>query len=418
MQRIQNAVGRRYGWVLAAGFTSAATVPVSALEMSDLLAMHLGPVSLRPTVSVSEMYNDNVLYQPSGPGREGDLVTTFGAGLTLSLGHEQPYNPWIEAPRDIASFISLTYDLTYPKYVRFGELDAANHALSLKERWSKHRLTVQGSDSLAFITSLLGAGYGIARNVNRTIMNDNYRVDYNLTQKTRLYLNGAHYGTDYAKGTPLYNDDTLRGTLGFEYQAFSKTALFGEVYYGQSAISSSYPGLFKGPHLTSMGGFLGAYGNFTPHLSGRVKVGLDVGEYSNRIPVPQNPVVEASIIHRFREKTATTLSYSRRTDISVQAAGTVLTSDNFSLRVDQRIGSSGRLSAYLSGSLTTGNYGSSGGYANRKDNWIRVDAGLNYLFKVWMTGRIGYEYEKFSVNYQGLVDYDVNRVTLGLAIGY
>jgi hypothetical protein len=149
-----------------------------------------------------------------------------------------------------------------------------------------------------------------------------------------------------------------------------------------------------------------------------LKVGYEAREFSDRSPTPTSPVVEASITHRYREKTATTLTYSRRNSVSVQTAGASYTSDSVGLRVDQRIGVSGRWVGSAGGTVELGDYGTSGFYANRRDNWYRANVDLSYMIRVWMAAGLGYEFEKFESNGKGIIDYKANRITLRLAIGY
>ena len=73
-----------------------------------------------------------------------------------------------------------------------------------------------------------------------------------------------------------------------------------------------------------------------------LNAGYEMREFSDHSPAPGQPVVEASLTHRYREKTATSLTYSRRGVISVQSAGVALTSDTFTLGVDQRLGTTGQ----------------------------------------------------------------------------
>ena len=396
----------------------AAAGPARAIEISQLLAFDVGPLTLRPSASVSEMYDDNVFFLPSSVPREGDFITTFSAGLNISLGKEVASNPWLDVSEKEVNFASLDYQLDSPFYARYSELNALNHSLSFRNRWKGNRFTIKGSDSVQSITSLLGGGYGVQYNVSRMVYRDDYRVEYKLTDKTQVYLNGAHAASDYEQDTPLYDSDTLKGTVGFEFRALPKTSFFGEVYYGQSAVGTNRAFDTKGPHEEFTGGFVGTRGTFTPHLFGVIKAGFEQPSFSDGTPVSGSPVVDASLTHRYRERTSTTLSYSRQTGVSVQAAGVSYSSEVFRLGFNQRLGDTGRLTASLTGSAEYDDYGSSGFYSNRQDTWYRLSANFTYLIRLWMSASAGYEFEKFASTGQGIIDYDVNRVTLKLAIGY
>jgi hypothetical protein len=405
-------------WAITAGVSAAAAGSVHGFQMSDALAFSVGPVTLRPSVGVSETFTDNLFYQGSGPDRVSDIITTASVGMTLALGREIPVNPWMDFFEAENNFVTLGYDLSYLAYVSHSDLNSPNHTLTLKDRWKGNRLAIKGSDTYAMLTGMLGGGNNLKQSAARTIFNDNYTLDYRLSEKTGIYLNGSHYSTDYATGTPLYDIQDLRGTGGFSFKALPKTSFFGEVYYGLQSVGSNLPTMPKGPDLTVMGGFIGANGTFTPHLTGMLKAGYEVRKFSDNSPAPGEPVVEASLTHRYREKTATSLSYSRRGVISVQSAAVTYTSDIFSLGVDQRLGTTGQWSANFKATVEMDGYSSSGYYANRQDQWYRFNVGLTYQIRVWMMANLGYEYEKFSSNTPGIIDYDVNRVTLRLAVGY
>jgi hypothetical protein len=412
---LDNFKCRRW-WALAAGVSTAAASQAQAFQATDLLAFSVGPVTLRPHAAVAERYDDNVFYDATG--QVGDFISTASVGVSMSLGKEVATNPWMDVFEEEANFVSLDYGMDYLLYARHSNLNADNHSFTFKNRWKGNRLALKGSDNVSLLTGLIGGGTRVNRNVSRKIFNDNYLLEYGLSEKTRIYLNGSHSTTDYEKGTPLYDENTLRGTAGFGWKALPKTAFFGEVYYGQSAIDANLPNWIKGPHVEFIGGFLGAQGNFTSHLSGMLKVGYEAREFSDRSPTPTSPVVEASITHRYREKTATTLTYSRRNSVSVQTAGASYTSDSVGLRVDQRIGVSGRWVGSAGGTVELGDYRTSGFYANRRDNWYRANVDLSYMIRVWMAAGLGYEFEKFESNGKGIIDYKANRITLRLAIGY
>src|SRR5712691_10282414 len=56
-----------------------------ALDARDVLVYNLGPVRLRPHVTASEKYDDNIFYQgnksPPGVSAEADFITTVSPAL-------------------------------------------------------------------------------------------------------------------------------------------------------------------------------------------------------------------------------------------------------------------------------------------------------------------------------------------------
>ncbi len=412
---------RRRFLFLAAGAT-AVTGQVQAIEPKEIFAYSLGPVTLRPHLTVSEQYNDNILYRPSNFGPESDFVSTFSPGMTVTLGHQGIQNPWLDLGTTETSenFVSVGYNMDSNVYASHGDLNNTDHTFDLSSRIKGYRLSLQGADHLQLLSGVLGGMFGLGENVDRTAYNDSYTLSYVLTEKTKIYVSGSYVAMDYAQGTPLYDYNTEKGTLGFDFAALSKTSFFGEFYYGQSAVVPNGVLLRDGPHEEFLGGFVGARGEFTPRLKGSVKAGYESRSFSDGTPVDGSPVVEVNLNYRFREKTTINLNYVRSTAVSPQAPAVSSVNDALGLRVDQRFGASGKWLATLSANYTTFDYGSSGFYSNRTDNWLITSLYVTYLFRLWLNASLGYEFEKFSSNAGslGIPTYDANRVTLRVTLGY
>lgn len=418
--------GRRLTAVIAG--VSAAASQVQAFEPADLLAFTAGPLLLRPHVGLEEKYNDNVFYQPSHLGPKGDLVTTINPGISLSLGREEiksavNYTPLGVVTQEEPNFITFDYSLASHFYAQLDALNTTEHIFTIKDRLKGQRLKLEGTDSLQFLSGVIGQGYNLGNAIiDRTVYGDRYRLSYAVSEKTSAYVVASHAATDYASGTPLYSINTVQGTLGFSAQLLPKTSFFGELYYGQTAVRPNSPdrkAFPDGPYAETTGGFIGVLGRFTEKLIGLVKVGYEVQSFSDHSPGESAPVVEATLSQRFSEKTSLSLNYTRHAYVSVQQIAVGYTSDSVELRLDQVIGETGRLTASLAVNYQTFEYESTGVYAHRHDDWYRASANLNYKFNLWMIGSVGYEFEKYDSNFlPSIVDYDANRVTLRLIVGY
>ncbi|HOW64991.1 MAG TPA: outer membrane beta-barrel protein [Candidatus Paceibacterota bacterium] len=402
--------------VVASGLVPEITV--QGFDAAKVLAFSLGPVTVRPHTVFSEVYNDNVFYLPDNLNPIDDFITMFGAGASFSIGREVTVNPWMDFFEEEANFITVDYNWVHLDYLDTSYLDADNHTVALRNRFRGNRLAVKGNDRLAMITGLVGGGTTYRQKVEQLQINDNYLVEYNLSEKTRFYLNGSHNTSDYEKATPFYDITTWRATTGFGHRPFSRTSVFGEFHYGQSLPDPNTEGMVKGPSMDFFGGYLGLQGRFTERLSGMIKGGYEVRSYSDGTDAEDSPIMEVSLSHRFRNNTATTLSYSRQESLSAEYAGVLTTLDALRLRVDQRFGGNGRFMASATGSLNWSDYGDTPGLEGRKDASYQINLELIYMIKVWMLAGFGYEFEMFDSTTQGIIDYDVNRVTLRMVIGY
>jgi len=52
----------------------------------------------------------------------------------------------------------------------------------------------------------------------------------------------------------------------------------------------------------------------------------------------------------------------------------------------------------------------------RNDRAYRAKAALTYNLQLWLSASLSYEFEGYSSN--AVIDYEVNRVTFRVAIGY
>lgn len=398
---------------VAAGLSAAAAPAAHAVEASEVLAPSFGPFSIRPHLAVAESFDSNIFYRDEKT--EEDFITITSPGINFVLGREE------------LNYISLDYRLDYLFYAKNEQLNTDQHTFSHELLFQKNKISLEGRDNIRLLSNVLGGGSGIGRQVDRIIYSDVYTVNYDFSEKTAVYIEGDHYTTDYEEGIRLLDVTTIRGTGGFSYQAFPKTRVFGEVYYGQAAVDSNVP--FNpndpvsqgGPRSEFIGGFVGARGDFTTKLTGTAKAGYETKSFSDDTPSVGAPVFEVGLNYTFSAKTSTSLNYSRRTRLSDQAPGTSVTADTVSLQLNQVIGTTGKLVGSLRVSYAFEDYERRiGTFSDRQDNQFNVAANLTYHFQLWLRGILSYEFEKFETNLPStsIVDYDVNRVTLAISVGY
>jgi hypothetical protein len=313
-------------------------------------------------------------------------------------------------------------------YARNNAQDHRDHLLSLNTRLQGNRLSLDGSDSVQFLSGILG-GSLVQTNtqnarVDRVTFLDHYRVEYDLSEKISTYVEGSYDATDYAEGTSLYDANSLRGTGGFAFKITPKIRLFGEGYYGQSAIDPNRPfstndvSSIKGPHLDVAGGFIGASGDFHPKLTGSVKVGYETRSFGGNSADASSPVVEASLTGRINDKTTAVLRYSRHSSVSVQFASQSYATDVVTAGLDRVLSSDGKLVARLGGSFQNDGYENAGTFGGRNDKSYRANFSLIYNMQLWLSTSVVYEFEKFVSNDSAIIDYVGNRVTVRVSVGY
>ena len=389
------------------GLALASATAVNALEPTDFLLIQKGPLALKPQLELSETFDDNINYREEN--KESDFKTIISPGLTLQLG-DTTFN-----------YIELTYFYDRVEYLDANELSTGQHRVSLASRFEKRRFLLEGRDQFQQLASPLGGGISVGGvKVERNVWQDVYRLAYELSDKTSLYIQALHSTTDYQSGIGLYDSFNLNGTVGFEYKGFSKTSFFGEIYTGMTENDGNLSTMAEYPTAQYVGAFLGARGSFTEKLTGTVKAGYEYRWYHDTDDDLPAPVVEVSLLEQFTENTTLLFSYSRRVLESVEFVRSSYTTDSVSASLLQNIGSDGRLRVRLDASYMLSTYEENPAYVggDRQDQIFASGLTITYDIKLWLRAFGSYNFEYLDSNEPVVIDYMVNRVTLGLQLGY
>jgi hypothetical protein len=393
-------------WLLIILTLAAFSPRAAGLEPHDVLFFRAGPLTARPQLALTETFNDNIFYYTDR--RVSDFITVISPGVKLQLGSPE------------RNFIGLTYTYDRLFYLDNDILNTGQHSLDLRSQLEGQRLKLNGGNRIQLLSSPLGGVERVivGRNIDRTVHDHTYTLTYEISTKTETYLRGSYYASDYQAGITLYDIDTITGTAGFGFQAFPKTFLFGEAHYGSTGTTPNSPLLPDNPDLTFVGGFVGARGNFTEKLTGTVKLGYEAREFSDDTPVPNSPIVNLSLNHRFSENTALTLSYSRLGNVSVQYGRRTYNADSMGVQLTQIFGASRKWQATVGGNYALYAYERSVLAPAVEYDYLRASFNLAYRIQLWLTASLGYDFESVMSDARGVVDYNVSRVNLRLAIGY
>lgn len=379
----------------------------ASLDPKSLLLFSVGPVSIRPQLSAAQVYNDNIYY--SDRTKVGDFQTIASPGVKLMVGREEPgFN-----------FATLQYFYDRVQHWQETELSANQHRLALNSLFNRGKFTLQGQDRVDFLSSTIGGGIGLTGvKVDRKTFFDEYRLTSDLTDRTAVYAEATHRAVDYDNKLALFDSRTIQGTGGFEFQSFSRSRLFGEVYFGQTT-SEDNLGKVEAPTAQFVGGFLGVRGDFTENLTGVLKAGYETRSFSDNSPSGGLPVVQATLSQRFGDRTTLSGTYSRSQSVSVQAARSEFIVDSLGLRLVQVMGQAERMRLVVDGTLAKNTYDDTTLlYKDRLDTIYSAGFSLDYKLKDWATAELGYRFEKFDSTIPLILDYTVNRITLSLLVGY
>ncbi len=331
---------------------------------------------------------------------------------------------------------TFTFDYNYDRifYLTFPEFDTTQHRGAFTTDLKLGRFTIKGSDSVQLLSSFLnGNNSGLSNQVDRVNWFDNYRITYDATAKTDFYVNGSHSLNDYDAGVALYDQETLRGSLGATYSWSERLRMFVETEYGQSSVNPNLATQPQGPHSVIYGGFFGVRGDFTTRIQGSLKVGYESRVFPGDFPVGQEPVavsspaVSADVSYAAGPKTFLKLIYDRSSDVSPQFGKQSFIYDRFRFTANQFIGSTGKWIVSANAGLNFGNFSDTPGVNQARTDTI-LDGGLRLTYqpRAWLATVLAYEYENYSTEFKDpqvsaqtrIADYQVNSITLSIIIGY
>lgn len=267
------------------------------------------------------------------------------------------------------------------------------------------------------------------------VWNDNYRLTYDATMKTDVYVVLNHNEQSFLQNVSLYSQNSVVGTLGSTYKPFERLGFFLEGEGGYTGITAASPSLPSASPSTIYGGFVGARGNFTARLDGSIKAGYEIREFSSAANVANTPSPAAGVALTYTEsaRRSYVLSFDRSVGVSVQVPDQAYVFDNLAFTFTQGMGSSGRWTLQAQPSLMMGNYtsiyrqvGASLVDFARNDQTYTMSVTMSYQPNAWLKASLNYTFQAYSAElpdpqaaqYVGLNNYLVNRVTLQLSIGY
>ena len=403
------------------GFLVVAGVGTSfsahALEPADILVHELGGVYLRPQFDLTEVYTSNTFYEERD--EKDNFITYVSPGIDLFKGRIED------------NHVLFNYHLTGVHYaqdetsltgVETEDLNRIDHYLALVNRWEFNRLVLRGDSQVSFLGGLLGTTDATLNrgSIDRIENRHSYTGSFSVTAKSRIALTGSYYGRDLESAATLLDNSWWRTKLGYHYDTFSKTALVGELYYGQNfADPNRNSGANSGGDADSFGGFIGATGDFTAKLTGDVRFGYEhrKANFQGGSRTSDGPVGEVGLTYNISAKSRAQLSYERRFGLSVSSRGSTTTTDKVEFLFNQIVGTSGKLTASFLAALELREY--DGGVDDgRTDDYFLVGAGLDYKIQDWLVVGTGYNFTIFETDSLRYGDYDAHRVNLSLQIGY
>lgn len=130
--------------------------------------------------------------------------------------------------------LSLGYFHDFILYTENGDFNGNQDRVQFDARMELGRFTVVGYNSVAWLDTILGGSTAVVRRepIRRQVWTDNYQITYDSSVKTDVYVIFNHSAVNYLEVVNLYNQATLRGTVGATYKPTERIGLFSEISGG------------------------------------------------------------------------------------------------------------------------------------------------------------------------------------------
>ncbi len=432
---------------------------VIGVEADQVLSFNPGKFLIQPQFDAAAQYTGNLFYAPENPSPGGFVtVERDVGGIPTDVTVYQP--PQSDVVSDVVWILSPGLELQYGRnpensitasvffdqllYTEYSDFNSQQERVNLGGRLEFGRFTFKGDSSLQWLDTILGGSTAVVQRtpIRRFVWLDNYRLTYDATMKTDVYLGVDHNVTQYLQPVNLYDTGTARGILGATYKVTERIGVFTEFEGGHTSVEKNLQSQANPTPSNVYGGFVGARGNFTSRLDGSVKVGYETRQFPDVIQstASSSPAVGVALNYTQTVRRYFSLTYDRRVGVSSQVADQSYIFDSIFFSVTQGIGTSGRWIAQLRGGLTLGNYSDYYTLTTnfsppparflinnaRNEQTYNVTLALMYQPNAWLTTTAAYNFEKYSATFPdpvtsliiGLNDYNVNRFTLQVSIGY
>lgn len=437
---------------------------IGAVEADRVLSYNLGKFLIQPQFDASAQFTGNLFYGAQNPDPGGPVVLErqIGGVEVPVVVQSRPENGvesdllWYLSPGMEVQFgtnpensLSLGYFHDTILYTKNGDFDSGQNRIEFDGRLQQGRFTVIGNDRIAWLDTILGGTMSTAERVpvRRLAWTDNYRTTYDYSLKTDFYTVFNHDLLDYLQSINLYDQSTLRGTVGATYKTSERIGIFTELEGGHTDVSANEAQQPPGEDSWVYGGYVGARGTFTPRITGSVKIGYETREFTGIRTGGNGGGVAAGVglTYSPTDRLLVSLNYDRSVGVSAQFSGQSYVSSVFGVAATQQLGTKGVWSVVGRAGLSFYNYSGLTGLGvgvvetpqgpipvvfttdlGRNDQTYTGSLGVVYQPRPWLSSSLTYAFEKYTAEFPdayteqvtGLNNFLVNRVILQVSVGF
>jgi hypothetical protein len=348
---------------------------VGSLSVSRAIAPIGDSAELFITGNGSFTYNDN-LFLVQGKAKS-DEVWDIAPGLDLEFGKNAAFKG------------SVTAGVDWQLYSSHSSLNTALGTIAANGNYDdgKTKLAVQAAWQQADQPTVVIRSNGSL--INRDVYTLGGTGEEVISEKTSL--GGGISFTDTSYKTPGYADD--RSTtipVNYYYQVEPKLDVSGGFQYRYSSVNQSFvqPGTSTRDYFYN----IGARGQFTPLLSGTVRIGYE-DDQAEKGKDNRTLAVDSSFTYAYTEKTSFSLNLDN--DYGFNALGQEYRSAGGS------IGVTTKPMEQLSFNGSLGYHRLSYTATNQRDDFYNISVGATYSFSPQISASGNYSYQEDNSNFGG-----------------
>lgn len=323
--------------------------------------LKLGIFEVRPLLSSSVVYDDNILIAPSN--EESDVVFIVTPGVVVGAG---------DSVERKESFLQLAYSPSFLLFADRTDLNAVNQMAGLNGQHVFNRLSLGGG--VQWEKSFATTNRDIGGRVEQSVLLLSLRAGYKLGERSSLEANGQFLNRDIEQGVDARD---YLGRLWFVYGLTSKLDASVGAAFGHLE-ASDQPGQ---PYQQIL---LRSRYESTQKLSFNASAGVEFRQFDSGRTSRTTPVFDVTGNWQPVNSLVVSLTAYRRVTSSASLVEENFTSTGVSLIGRQRI--IGGLSLELSGGYEQAVYSSaadSSASVDREDDYAYGRAALLYSLRKW-----------------------------------
>ncbi len=351
--------------------------------------LKLGIFEVRPLLSSSVVYDDNILIAPSN--EESDVVFIVTPGVVVGAGDSVDRKE---------SFLQLAYSPSFLLFADRTDLNAVNQMAGLNGQHVFNRLSLGGG--VQWENSFATTNRDIGGRVEQSVLLLSLRAGYKLGERSSLEANGQFLNRDIELGVDARD---YLGRLWFVYSLTSKLDASVGAAFGHLE-ASDQPGQ---PYQQLL---LRARYESTRKLSFSSSAGVEFRQFDSGRSSRTTPVFDVTGNWQPVDSLLVSLTAYRRVTSSASLVDENFTSTGVSLLGRQRV--IGGLSVELSGGYEQADYspsGDSSAIVDRQDDYAYGRAALLYALPKW--GQVSV-FHLYRNNDSSLANYSFGNRQTGL----